>query len=236
MIVWLASYPRSGNTYYRMLLYHLYGVKTFSVYNDPLFERIGASEVVGHDQLPDRAEELAKGDGVYFVKTHDLPTDTSPAIYLVRDGRDALVSYARYIHSFGQNSGRLARLREIAGLVSFRRTLRELIISSQRYGGWSNNVLTWTRRRRDCDVFAVRYEDLVANPIVWLKKSLEGLQIQLEPVEGDLPNFDDLHDKWPQFFRKGKIGSWREEMPKDLRELFWRHHTEAMEAFGYGKA
>ena len=32
MIVWLASYPRSGNTYFRILLNHLYGIKTPMAY------------------------------------------------------------------------------------------------------------------------------------------------------------------------------------------------------------
>ena len=39
---------------------------------------------------------------IYFVKTHELPTenDNSPAIYLVRDGRDVLMSYAHYIQIY----------------------------------------------------------------------------------------------------------------------------------------
>ena len=39
MIVWLASYPRSGNTFLRMVLHFVYGQKTYSLYNDPLLER-----------------------------------------------------------------------------------------------------------------------------------------------------------------------------------------------------
>ena len=38
---------------------------------------------------------------VYFVKTHELPSDDSPAILLVRDGRDAMVSFAHYIEDCG---------------------------------------------------------------------------------------------------------------------------------------
>ena len=30
MIVWLASYPRSGNTFFRILLHHLYRLPTYS--------------------------------------------------------------------------------------------------------------------------------------------------------------------------------------------------------------
>ena len=34
VIVWLASYPRSGNTFLRIVLHRLYGVPTYSVYDD----------------------------------------------------------------------------------------------------------------------------------------------------------------------------------------------------------
>lgn len=233
MIVWFASYPRSGNTYYRMLIYKMFGVKTYSVYNDPLFEKIGVSGIIGHETLPAPIEDLAKDKGIYFVKTHDLPTDSNPAVYLVRDGRDSLVSLARYIHSFEKRNGRLNQLKDFFGFKSFRRTLRELIVNFNLYGGWSNNVLSWTSLRESENTFVIRFEDLVANPNFWLKKSLEGLHIQLNAIEEDLPSFSQLHNEWPKFFRKGKIGSWREEMPSRLHELFWMHHANAMEAFGY---
>ena len=232
MIIWLASYPRSGNTYYRMLLNQIYGIKTYSIYNDPLFEEIGASSLVGHELLPLPIDELSKDQGIYFVKTHDLPIDNSPAIYLVRDGRDSLISFANYIQSFGKNIGRFDKLKNIFNFNKVNRTLNELIISN-RYGGWSNHVISWTRLRKSGDTFAIRYEDLVADPIVWLKKSLDAFQIQIKSVDGKVPNFNELHKKWPKFFRKGKIGAWQEDMPKELHELFWMHHYEAMDAFGY---
>lgn len=97
MIIWVAPYPRSGNTFFRMLLYYKCGIKTYSIYNDQLFERIGASESVGHELLPAPLDQLKQDEKLYFVKTHNLPQDDNPAIYLVRDGRDALISHANYI-------------------------------------------------------------------------------------------------------------------------------------------
>ncbi|HMJ91237.1 MAG TPA: hypothetical protein VK530_15560, partial [Candidatus Acidoferrum sp.] len=90
MIVWLASYPRSGNTFFRIVLHHVYNLKTFSVYNDPELEKIGVAEVVGHETMPASLDELRSSSEVFFVKTHELPADKDPAIYIVRDGRDAL--------------------------------------------------------------------------------------------------------------------------------------------------
>ena len=233
MITWIASYPRSGNTYYLMLLNHFYGIKTYSIYNDPLFEELGASELVGHELLPAPVKKLADENRIYFIKTHDLPIDNNPAIYLVRDGRDALISYANYILSFGKKSHGIQRVRDIINFGKFRKTLRELIADSERYGGWSNNVLSWTHRRGNGSTFVIRYEDLVDDPVKWVRKSLNNLNIQVENGGESIPDFSMLHKKWPKFFRKGKIGSWQQEMPKELLRLFWLHHSEAMKAFGY---
>src|ERR1700736_4487757 len=98
MIVWIASYPRSGNTFFRTLLHSLYGQNTYSVFND-VFENgeIGGMGVTAHQRKPAPLEELARHEQIYFVKTHAQPSDASPAIYLLRDGRDSYVSQAHYL-------------------------------------------------------------------------------------------------------------------------------------------
>lgn len=238
MIVWLASYPRSGNTFFRMLLYHSYGISTYSVTNDPLFQEIGADKIVGHELLPASLEELAIDKEVYFIKTHEFPMDGSPAIYVVRDGRDVLVSYARYILSFRRKTGRFYKLRKLLGIENFRRTLKHLIVTGDQFcGRWNDHVLSWTHGREDGITFSIRYEDLIRDPDLWVKRALETFKIRSEYArKGKPPSFEILHAKWPMFFRKGKSGAWREEMPNDLHELFWKIHGDAMSAFGYSKS
>ncbi len=42
VIVWLASFPRSGNTFLRILLHRLYGVRSSVVYDvDGVAQRLG---------------------------------------------------------------------------------------------------------------------------------------------------------------------------------------------------
>src|SRR5437879_528140 len=86
----LASYPRSGNTFFRVILSHRYGLTV-------------------HTDRPPPAEwgkiGLVAGAGEpLFYKTHGLPEagDTRPAVYIVRDGRDALVSYAHFTLAYAQ--------------------------------------------------------------------------------------------------------------------------------------
>lgn len=234
MIVWLASFPRSGNTLFRMLLRHKCGITTYSVYDDPLFRQLQAEEAVGHAALPASLMELDAERTVYFVKTHDLPPDNRPTIYLVRDGRDALVSYARYLLSFEKPPPSWMRLSKMAARCAFRSTLKEVITSDNHRGGWSRNVREWTYGRRSGMTFPVRYEDLVAEPDRLLSQALDAVGVSIGYSGGVVPSFDELHAQWPEFFRRGMVGSWRDEMPPDLHGLFWRRHGEAMEVFRYG--
>lgn len=214
----------------------MYGVKTFSLYNDIDIEQIGASEVVGHERLDVPIEMLSRDSNIYFVKTHELPKDDRPAIYIVRDGRDAVVSFAHWKLYFQIKQSLLGRIKRFVLREDvFKLILKNIILSDKHYGGWSQNVIAWTKKRSSNVTFSMRYEDLIQNPIQWVKSSLESLNINLQPASGKFPSFDELHEKWPEFFRKGKIGAWREEMPSDLQSLFWKHHSQAMKIFDYSK-
>jgi hypothetical protein len=55
VIVWVSSFPRSGNTFLRIVLRNLYGVRTSVVYDvDGVAERLGA-EAVGFIERPRRS-------------------------------------------------------------------------------------------------------------------------------------------------------------------------------------
>lgn len=229
MIVWLASYPRSGNTFFRIVLHHAYNLKTFSVYDDPVLERIGVAEVIGHEDLPAPVETLRASPEVFFIKTHDLPTDNSPAVYLVRDGRDALVSHARYVQSFRKKSPGLFSSEE----RDFERTLEKLIATKPQFGGWSEHVRQWTTRA-DARTVVVRFEELIASPQAEVEKAIDALGLNLQKLSGGIvPDFAALQKQSPEFFRKGRTGSWRDDMPPRLQELFYQHHRPVMEDFGY---
>ena len=121
MIVWLASYPRSGNTFLRIVLRHVYGVATYSVYedDDPVARRKVGTDLVGYRPRPTDRTLMTDGPSVYFVKTHKRrKADGFPAICLVRDGRDAVVSNAQLGH--GRNP-RLATSRRGSRSCSARR-------------------------------------------------------------------------------------------------------------------
>ncbi len=235
MVVWIASYPRSGNTLFRMLVRYGFGTSTFSVFDDPLFFANGAARVIGHEPLPDTPDELAKRAELFFVKTHRISDARTPypAIYIVRDGRDSLVSCAHYELTYGGTRlGRSMLRRSPARLqrAAFRRALRRMVFD-HRFGGWSMNVTAW--HERDARTAVVRFEDLIRDPMGQVAAALAELDLPLEETNEAMPSFKSLQTRWPGFFRRGRIGNWRDEMPEDIHGLFWQRHGSAMRVLGY---
>jgi len=218
-MLWLASFLRSGNTFFRNALYEVYGLPSSAYHRDP-------NRVLD----PDYATYP-------IVKTHLLPEQLPeayrhwPAVYLLRDGRDALVSVAHHrkdITAPGSN---------------FYLNLLQAIVApgGSHFGGWSRNVDAWTAR----GALVIRFSDLVRQPLVELER-LRAL-IELPPARPDkLPTFQQLKFGQPKYqataavvhgnqkhFRKGRVGGWKEEMPPELQALFWFLHGDTMRAHGF---
>lgn len=230
MIVWTASYPRSGNTFLRVLLRELYRLPSYSIYHWGLtrsqLKNHHTGEWAEGDPWPKSIEEMAVSSDPYFVKTHELAhMDGCSAIYLIRDGRDALVSYAHVV------------LRHDRGLLGYDRetytdTLRTLMTTDSAFGGWSRNVETWLNRGGL--TVCAKFEDLITYPRETVSEILEKLGITSQPNgRAKLPSFDELKSIAPKFFTKGDIGSWRTELDEELQTLFWDRHGQIMERLGY---
>ena len=197
----------------------------------------GSSDLIGHQKLTMGVKNMADSDQVFFVKTHHLPSDNYPAIYLVRDGRDSLVSYTHYLISFRDNSLKSywqRKIKTIFGWNEYTETLIDLIVSSDRnYGSWSENVKYWMGR--DSNTCVIRFEELLKNPYEHIAKVMKAMNVQTNVLIKDskIPSFEELNTKWPQFFRQGKSGNWRQDMTSEIQDLFWKYHGEVMEEIGY---
>jgi hypothetical protein len=220
MIVWLASYPRSGNTMIRVLVNQALGLRTYSQYNDR--NDLGAdpevATTVGHvsyegswDDFYERARE---SDELHLVKTHDLPRDDSKAIYVLRDGRSSIVSYRHYIENFGAQQISLA----------------ETIIGAVPYGSWSDHVEAWRPRERP-DTLFLRYEDIVADREKAIGEVARFLGVEVSGAARS--DFEELHAKQPNFFRSGSNKRNIEEFDASHLALFQALHGETMAEYGY---
>jgi glycosyltransferase involved in cell wall biosynthesis len=227
-MILIASFPGSGNTFLRNILYEVYGLESS-------MEPINSNHI--HDE---------NVSDYQFVKTHMLPhklpagTEKAISIYLIRDGRDALCSIAH-------------QKKELIGPgTDFYQNLQEVIINDNEsfFGGWAQNITKWVEKAD----LVIRYEDLISNP----QKVLARIN-KLFPLPtahwDQLPSFKQMKNRINKYgsgvelniidseklkfstknFRKGKPGSWKEEMPDELHDLFWSKHGDTMEMLGYAR-
>lgn len=223
MIVWLASYPRSGNSFLRTALYAHFGCRSATKYH--LNEGEGRSEY--KLRTPLSLGELAASRDLYFVKTHDLPArDDFPAIYQVRDGRDSLLSYAWRVLEKEQGLNRTKITPR-----AFRAMLTNLMTSHRSpFGTWSSNAAAWYRRPRTVHL---RFEEMIRTPAL-VVDAIRRLGLDLAPLPNPvMPTFTQLHQARPGSFRQGKEGAWKQEFPADLLAEFWALHGKMMDRLGY---
>jgi hypothetical protein len=228
MIVWISSYPRSGNSFCRLALYRTFGLKSTSEYDINKVQPQNPHLLYHFGYLPElNLEQMASAKETYYVKTHHLPRgDSHPAIYLVRDGRDSLVSYAWYYLEKD-----LKRVPETISAAEYHDTLRQLIVQERSpFGRWSENVLAWIHRP---NTYVIPFEKLISTPALCLSQATEALSLSVTPINEPIPGFAELKANRPYAFRRGVVGSWKDEFPTDLLELFWDIHGSGMKACGY---
>lgn len=227
MFVWISSYPRSGNSLSMAALGGAWGLPVNSVFARSESEiRAGKQP----SELPRNAaiiDELRQREGISLLKTHlVLHADTpEPAIHLVRDGRDAIVSYAHLSHSIGD-----ARL----PLDSVESTMLALVDDGDHpFGDWTTAIHAWTER--DAPTEIVRFEDLRERAIEVLGRAAENLGLGLdEPTWAGNPDIGLMRDiSLPGLVRSGKVGGWREEMSEQVIERFAARHGETLVELGY---
>ncbi|MDD2875958.1 MAG: sulfotransferase domain-containing protein [Acidiphilium sp.] len=185
-LVWLASYPKSGNTWLRAFI-HNYFTDAAVPYDinrltDLTTGESGAALYQRHDPRPAstysvadvmRLRSLVHRDIMgndtarVFVKTHNAalavhgiplvtPEVTERAIYLVRDPRDVAISYSAYLG---------ISIDAMIGLMA-----SDLAVSGgddnkvlEFIGSWSGHVQSWTATPNP-KLLVLRYEDLLTNP------------------------------------------------------------------------
>lgn len=225
MKMWLISFPRSGNTFFRLLMNRFHGF-TSSTY-EGLFQPLIEADWMDKD----------------LVKSHRLPHELpsplgAPVVYLLRDGRDSVVSVAHHRRDLvAPGSDLLSNMAEatIAAGGSF-------------FGGWGRNVREWVPRAD----LVIRFEDLITQPLVELAKveALLGLptrknlsvptldEIKADPaIYAPVDRFAARQAKKPDMirsiFRKGQIGGWKTEMPADMAKLFLELNSRELILHGY---
>lgn len=158
--VLLASYPRSGSTWLRFMLFESLTGRSadFDVVNK-------AIPYVGRHR---GAEALLPGSG-RLIQTHELfRAGRQRIVYLVRDSRAVLLSMYRQQVRTGYPNDFEAFVEEFVGG------------NVEPFGSWADHVSFWLgpeRSTRD-DLLLVRFEDLKAEPAAILRQILSFVEIE----------------------------------------------------------
>ena len=220
MIIWIASYPRSGNTLVRKILWECFGQNTHSKYNDKfdLGSKSEISDLIGHldhgDSWPDFYERARIATQPVFIKTHEPENDDEKMIFVVRDGRSAMVSYFHYYRDVLK--------KEVSML--------DILCGNTPFGSWSDLAESCGFGRRP-NTLTLRFEDLILNPEVEIKKILKftGLKKVLD-YEND---FSRLNNVFSGFFRSGSNEKNLLELSEGELALFGLLHGETALKLGY---
>lgn len=203
--IWLASYPRSGNTFIRVLLAECFNIPVAAKWeNNP--SDIAINRLTGGKFATPRISRI--------LKTHDLPSDGAKFIYLVRDGKSSIISYHHYLHDFTDK----------------RPTLEDVISGDVDYGSWSDHFRGWNKHSDRSNGLILKFEDFTNDPSSALDL-LSGFLNQ-SPIKPFTKTFSEMHEADPKFFRVGKNRS--EEFTEDQAAMFELRHGDLMRELGYG--
>jgi len=179
MIIWLASYPKSGNTYVRAFLSAYYfsengqfdfnQISNIKQFPDEEFfnEKINSVSEASTKWMPAQ-RKINQDNKIKFFKTHSClanykgnlftSSETSlGAVYIVRDPRNVLTSLKNHFSLNSEEALKMITDKD-RGLISNNASHASYSFISS----WSNNYLSWFRNNQFRRLF-VKYEDLLLN-------------------------------------------------------------------------
>jgi len=208
-IVWLASYPKSGNTWFRIFLSNLFSDSPHPVNINDLSETtissnrniidsylgIHSSELIAEEIDKLRPQVFKRfsdeKEGTAYVKTHEawtlnsrgnpiFPEEiTKGVLYIIRNPLDLAISYSYH------NGESIDKTISILNNDFSRLCDKKDKINTQTQQiltSWSNHVSSWTEDSK-LPVHIIRYEDMVDHPLNSFKRAVDFMDLKYEETE-----------------------------------------------------
>ena len=191
MIIWLASYPKSGNTWLRFFiisllmgektdlnLNHLRGIMNYphSTHFDDLVSNLFNLDEISKNWITSQ-EKINSDKKLRFFKTHNMlgkyngypftdAQNTLGTIYIVRDPRNVITSVKNHysLSSYDEAQKFIFKDDQILALSDRQKALylkSKKFQLTQYVGSWKSNYLSWKNMKKNN--ILVRYEDLYEN-------------------------------------------------------------------------
>jgi hypothetical protein len=196
MILWIASYPKSGNTWLRTLL-SAYYYSNDGAYNQNLLKNIGQfpekrffedfdhnPEIVGDTtRFWIKAQEKINKDKKFkFFKTHNIfgavnnhkftnKENTAGCIYIVRDPRNIITSLKNHYEL--DDEGALKWMTNEKKFIYDVHKVKQYGYSDFQFiSSWATNYKSW-KIQKEIPIKIIRYEDLLKETFVVFKDIVE---------------------------------------------------------------
>ncbi len=178
-IIWIASYPKSGNTWVRFLACNLlFGPQDSAA----AFSQL-APDVHELRELPRLlAPRMLMKTHFQFSERMPLASETAGAVYIVRHPADVLLSNFHYSQRSGAKGSdeRGALDRYVEQFLGNRGDPRWRQLGM---GTWDENVRSWISAPLPFPILTLRYEDLLARPMVEAARLQQFLALQRTAAE-----------------------------------------------------
>ena len=238
------SYPRSGSTWLSYILFLI--VEQGKIPTDKILRGDSIHWVTSSWPYPRSRDELDALPSPRIFKNHmpyHMALGENPAnnpcqyIYIVRNPKDVVVSYYHFESGQAWTGG-------YSG--PWEHWFKMFLEGKLQRGDWFNHVLSWWEHRNADNILFLKYEDLRKAFDVELRKIANFLGYPLSPELAqqiaDQTAFKNMkHNKFSNmneafdpesFFRKGVIGSWKDQFTVAQNEQFDALYAERMKDSG----
>lgn len=247
--MYVVGYPKSGNTWLCFLLAYCLNAEyddldAPGIHPTNDYQRRYVKAGLPHPSYQNQIGQILK------THTQDLAAISTdePVVYLVRDGRDVMVSYYFFKNTYFSTNNlpffkkllfQIGKLFNISPqgkskYPEFSAFLREYTDE------WVAHISTWLKRKPTA---IIRYEDLKTTPEATLNQLFTQLNLKVSPdiIEQALFIFDfqqlsqrrEGEEDRKSFFRKGIVGDWQNHFsPEDL-EFFQQQTSDVMNQLNY---
>ncbi|MGF1588987.1 MAG: sulfotransferase domain-containing protein [Pleurocapsa sp.] len=242
--IFIASYPKSGNTWIRFLVANL----------------IHPEQDINFSNIDRKIPDIYQKTNQYLlnlpkpriIKSHEyFDPRYQKVFYIVRDPRDVLVSnYYHYLkYSWDEQPKSMEEFSQDFISGSY-----EMFGDANRFGSWKDNVGSWLGAKDgDANFMLIRYEDLeqnkednaariarffnandsLSNVRQAIKNSSVKRMRNLEKKEADVWPTRQSQRKNISFVRAAKSGNWSEELSSSIVNQISQEWGDLMKSLGY---
>ena len=283
MIIWLSSYPKSGNTLVRSLLsaylftndgkFNFESLKNISLFPDiTFFEKLGVN-VENEDEIlknyihaQEKINEINK-KSITFLKTHSTLhsinnhkftnyQNTYGAIYIVRDPRNVVTSYANHNQITIEQAAEAIKSFKVLGGVKNSKVAADR--GKTHVGSWSSHYNVWKEFKKTNRYLLVKYEDLISDTKTQFLRMLNFIYIlgnakhtidqeklnnainttkfeNLQNMEKSMPFHEakKINNKYVTFFKYGPKNDWKQILSSKISQNLELEFSTEMKELGY---